>query len=172
MMHDPSTVLDNKEKIASFHHILICVYCLFLLFCLYSKESDYVLLLFFMRNWDEKYLLHVYCLLDIVIIFASRGGMSFFFCDVSNYLLYRTGMRKSISNISSDRLSEEQAKKKSKCLILGMFCLLIFFSHVLSLFFSPPLQQWALNIQASSQTTFHVAIETESLLFNSWNFLW
>lgn len=53
------------------------------------------------------YPLHVYCLLDIVIIFASGGGALLFLIDP---ITRCTGMRKGISNFSSDRLrlSEEE----------------------------------------------------------------
>lgn len=111
---------------------------------------------FFMRNWDEKYLLHVYCLLDIVIIFASRGGMSFFFCDVSNYLLYGTGMRKSISNISSDRLSEEQAKKNPN--VWSLECFVYWFFFLMSYLF------FFLRHFNNEHSTFKLAHKQHSML--------
>lgn len=67
---------------------------------------------FFMRIQDVKYLLHVYCLLDIVIIFPSRGGLSFFV--IYPITCYVPGMRKGISNISSDRLRLNEKERGEK----------------------------------------------------------
>lgn len=78
------------------------VLVLIVLPCSYhSGELNDVLLPFFLPrpNKDRKHSLHVYCLLDIVIIFSSRHGESF--CHISNYTTVQClptyiGMRKGI----------------------------------------------------------------------------
>lgn len=143
-----------KRKWNRFHRILIHVLTVFLVFlcvCVFfifiPTNRTMFGCCFFLCETEMKSIYCMFIAFWILSLYSQLEAVCLF-CDISNYLLWYTGMRKGISNFFSDllrlRRRGEKKEQKSICLILGMLCLLIFFSlsFLAQCFFKSPLRQW------------------------------